>query len=49
MDIFSALIQKQRALDFPKGQDFNGVVYEYQINPQAKVSGVLTSYQLVVN
>jgi hypothetical protein len=37
MDRFSALIQKQKALLFPEGRDFNGVLFERHRDPSFKV------------
>lgn len=31
MDRISAMIYKQRVLHYPEGQDFNGVLWEYQV------------------
>lgn len=36
IDRISAIIQKQRLLTYPEGQDFNGVVYISNINPTLK-------------
>lgn len=37
-DRFSAIIAKQRALAFPEGRDFNGVVFEYENKPGFQVN-----------
>ena len=36
-DRFRAIITKQRALAFPAGRDFNGVVFEFENKPEFKV------------
>jgi len=38
MDAISAIIRKERLLSFPSGQEFNGVIFEMQRDPDLKVS-----------
>jgi hypothetical protein len=45
-DRFSALIAKQRALAFPEGRDFKGVVFDYENKPGFQVNLLPTFIQL---
>lgn len=36
-DRFTAIIAKQRALAYPQGRDFNGVLFEYENRAEFKV------------
>lgn len=48
-DRFTAIIAKQRALTYPAGRDFNGVVFEFENNAHSKVKYFLSSSELVIN
>lgn len=38
MDRFSALIRKEKALLYPEGREFNGLMFELHRNPGLRVS-----------
>lgn len=50
IDRISAIIQKQRIIQYPAGQSYNGVVYLYNTNPLIQVyinSELIFNYLLI--